>query len=88
MSKDVVFQVVWNDPPPVPEGHACIWPLFSIAVGNHKREIHWPIMQQKLLERMEQGLDMKGFKAGDIITLYDDGSLDIQILGESQITQQ
>lgn len=88
MSKQVVFQVEWNNPPAVPEGHAAVWPLFTILVGNHKREVHWPIMQRKLLERIEEGLDMNGFKGGDIITLYDDDSLDIKILGESQITQQ
>lgn len=86
MTKQVLFQVIWNDPPDVPEGYAAVWPLFKIAVGNHRREVWWPQMQQKLLERMEEGLDIRGFKAGDVITLYDDDSLSVDILGESQNT--
>ena len=69
--------------PNVPPGHAFIFPLFTIQIGNQALvEEHWEHIRGKLRERYDGATTNAEYeaiqmKAGDRLAYYDDGSIQV-----------
>lgn len=78
-----ILKLIWNPLPNHEPGHAFIFPLFTIQIGNQALvEQYWDHIRELLRARYDGATTNAEYeaiqmKAGDRLTYYDDGTIQV-----------